>query len=113
MVELLVAAVLLVVVYELTQMAALAARELSRSNRNDVRCPAAAGGRGRAVAHRCPGRTLASDEQRDRTTRLIAEAMADGRLGIDEGIERIEAALVARHTAELDVLESDLPPSCM
>lgn len=63
------------------------------------------------MAHRCPARTLASDEQRDRTTRLVAEAMTDVRLGIDEG-KRIEAALVARHTAELDVLGSDLPPSC-
>lgn len=104
MLEMLLFVLLLVALYELTQIAVLATRELSRpGDRPDELDAGAPGGR------RPPGHVLASDAQRDRTTRVIGEAMAEGRLGIDEGIERIGAALVARHTRDLDALEEDLP----
>ncbi|MDA8357379.1 MAG: DUF1707 domain-containing protein [Actinomycetota bacterium] len=121
MIEVVLAAVMLVVVYELAQIAAFAARELSRADdRADDRAAsrvddrhahrvAGGGGRSRPQTRRCPARTLASDAERDRTARAIGEAMAQGRLGLDEGIRRIEAALVARHTGDLDTLASDLP----
>lgn len=54
---------------------------------------------------------LASDRDRDRATRIIGAAMAQGRLDLDEGIERIEAALSARRWSDLAALEADLPSS--
>lgn len=54
---------------------------------------------------------LASDEEREATAKRIGAAMGDGRLGLEEGIERIEAAVGARYRRELVELRSDLPPS--
>jgi len=52
---------------------------------------------------------LASDVERDRTTQTLSDAIAVGRLTLDEGRERIGAALGARHRGELDDLVADLP----
>ncbi len=51
----------------------------------------------------------ASDAERDRTTHTLSDAVAVGRLSLDEARERIGAALVARHRNELDDLVADLP----
>jgi hypothetical protein len=54
---------------------------------------------------------LASDAERDATARRISDAMVEGRLGMDEGRERIDAALIARHRHDLARLVADLPPA--
>ncbi len=51
----------------------------------------------------------ASDVERDRTAQTLSDAIAVGRLTLDEGRERIGAALGARHRGELDELVADLP----
>ncbi|MDA8297240.1 MAG: DUF1707 domain-containing protein [Actinomycetota bacterium] len=56
------------------------------------------------------GPILASDAERDATAGQLSEAIAEGRLGIDEGRQRIDAALRARHRHELATLTADLPP---
>lgn len=52
---------------------------------------------------------LASDLERDRATRQVAQAAGDGRLSLDEANHRIEVALRSRHRHELEALVSDLP----
>lgn len=72
-------------------------------------------GRSKAPGDAAPGPSrssppvLASDLERDRAARAIGAAMADGRLGLTEGVERIEAALSARYRWQLDALRQDLP----
>ena len=51
----------------------------------------------------------ASDAERDRAAQTLSDAVAVGRLTLDEGRERIGAALGARHRSELDDLLADLP----
>jgi hypothetical protein len=52
---------------------------------------------------------LASDAGRERAATLIARAMGEARLGVDEGIDRVDAIWRARHEHELAELVSDLP----
>ena len=54
---------------------------------------------------------LASEAERDATAGRLSQAIAEGRLGIDEGRDRIDAALSARHRHELAALTADLPPA--
>jgi hypothetical protein len=53
---------------------------------------------------------LASDVERERAVGLIARAMGEARLGVEEGTDRIDAIWRARHQHQLDELVSDLPP---
>lgn len=64
----------------------------------------------RARTSSAAGPILASDAERDATAGQLSEAIAEGRLGIDEGRQRIDAALRARHRHELTALTADLPP---
>jgi hypothetical protein len=50
----------------------------------------------------------ASDTDRDRVVAMLAHALADGRLTIEEHSERTDAALTARTLGELAVLTRDL-----
>jgi hypothetical protein len=52
---------------------------------------------------------LASDVERDKTAQLVSHAVGEGRLSIEEGGQRIDAALRARHRRELERLVADLP----
>lgn len=52
----------------------------------------------------------ASDRERDMAAERIGEAMADGRLGLDEGRRRLDAACTARDRVQLEYLVRDLPP---
>lgn len=83
------------------------------------RCPATgAGGDGspgvapelRAVATSGGVALRASDRERDMAAERIGEAMADGRLGLDEGRRRLDAACAARDRVQLEHLVRDLPP---
>lgn len=60
-------------------------------------------------AHPMPEQFRASDEERDRVTRVLAIAAGDGRLTAAELDERLEAALTARTKGELAALTADLP----
>lgn len=53
-------------------------------------------------------RLRAGDRDRDRASRYLADAYADGRLSHDEYSERCDRALAAKHLADLDALLSDL-----
>ncbi|HUZ21521.1 MAG TPA: DUF1707 domain-containing protein [Acidimicrobiales bacterium] len=52
---------------------------------------------------------LASDDEREETARLVSHAVGEGRLSIEEGGQRIDAVLRARHRHELEGLVADLP----
>jgi hypothetical protein len=54
-------------------------------------------------------RVLASDRERDEAARVVAHAVGEGRLSLEEGDQRIEAVLTSRHRHELGGLVSDLP----
>jgi hypothetical protein len=54
-------------------------------------------------------RKLAADKDRDATLDMLARAVADGRLTMEEYENRITAALTARTFADLDTVVSDLP----
>src|SRR5690349_17509614 len=54
-------------------------------------------------------RTRASDTERERVARLLAEAAAEGRLTVDELEERTERAYAAVTRGELSALLADLP----
>jgi hypothetical protein len=54
-------------------------------------------------------RIRASDADRDRTTALLREHHAAGRLTAEEFTERMDRALAARTLGELDELLADLP----
>lgn len=54
-------------------------------------------------------RIRASDADRDRTTALLREHHAAGRLTAEEFHERMDAALTAKTLGELDELLADLP----
>ncbi|MGC1406457.1 MAG: DUF1707 domain-containing protein [Candidatus Dormiibacterota bacterium] len=51
---------------------------------------------------------LATDRERDQLVERLSAACADGRLGLAEFSDRLELALSARTTAEIQRLESDL-----
>jgi hypothetical protein len=54
---------------------------------------------------------LASDCEREETTRLVSEAIGEGRLSLEEGERRIDSALRSRHRHQLASLVADLPPT--
>jgi hypothetical protein len=51
----------------------------------------------------------ASDAEREAAASSIADALAEGRLSIDEGRQRIEAIYQSRHRHQLDEVVADLP----
>ncbi|MER6382154.1 DUF1707 domain-containing protein [Streptomyces sp. NPDC001250] len=53
-----------------------------------------------------------SDADREHVAELLREAVAEGRLGMDEFEERLERAYQARVYADLNSLTSDLPAPC-
>ena len=59
-------------------------------------------------AHALPP-VLASDLERDETASRVSQAVGEGRLSIEEGVERIDAVLRSRHRHELAVHVADLP----
>jgi hypothetical protein len=59
-------------------------------------------------ARRAPRDLRASDADRDRVLALLAEAMSDGRLTLDEHAERVQRACTARTLGELADLTTDL-----
>ncbi len=54
---------------------------------------------------------LASDREREETTRIVSQAIGDGRLSVEEGGQRIDSVLRSRHRHELTSLVADLPPA--
>lgn len=52
----------------------------------------------------------ASEADREATAATVRRAMAEGRLTLDEGVARLDAAFDARHRGQLDELVADLPP---
>ncbi|HYB48124.1 MAG TPA: DUF1707 domain-containing protein, partial [Streptosporangiaceae bacterium] len=50
----------------------------------------------------------ASDADRDRTLALLADAVSDGRLTVEEHAERVQRACTARTLGELAELTADL-----
>ena len=52
---------------------------------------------------------LASDLEREEAAGLVSHAVGEGRLSIEEGGQRIDAVLRARHRHELAGLVADLP----
>ncbi len=62
-----------------------------------------------ALDHRAR-EVLASDSERQRVSDVIATAMGEARLSLEEGSKRIEAVWQARHRHQLAALVSDLPP---
>ncbi len=52
---------------------------------------------------------LASDRERDEAANLVSQAVGEGRLSIEDGLQRIDAALRSRHRHELGSLVADLP----
>jgi Domain of unknown function (DUF1707)/Cell wall-active antibiotics response 4TMS YvqF len=53
--------------------------------------------------------TRASDDERERTAGRLREAAGEGRLGLEELAERLDAAYAATTRAELEPLVADLP----
>ncbi len=51
----------------------------------------------------------ASDSERDEAANLVSLAIGEGRLSIEEGVQRIDAVLRSRHRHELGSLVADLP----
>jgi hypothetical protein len=65
----------------------------------------------RSLARGTPalGPVLASDPERDEAAGRVSQAIAEGRLSMEEGLERIEAVLRCRHRHEIARLVADLP----
>ena len=68
-----------------------------------------AAGHGYPVAASEPGKTRASDADRDRVAGILSTAYGEGRLSRDEYDARLESALSARTYADLDRIVTDLP----
>jgi hypothetical protein len=58
-----------------------------------------------------PHELRASDEDRDRIAQVLRDAVADGRLGMDEFEERLEAVYKARTLGDLAAVTADLLPA--
>ena len=52
---------------------------------------------------------LASDRERDEAANLVSQAIGEGRLSIEEGMQRVDAVLRSRHRHEIGGLVADLP----
>jgi len=59
-------------------------------------------------ARQTPRHLRASDADRDRTLELLADAVSDGRLTVEEHAERVQRACTARTLGELAQLTADL-----
>jgi hypothetical protein len=57
-----------------------------------------------------PSEMRASDDDRDRVAGVLRDAHAEGRLGQDELLDRLESTYQARTYRDLDRLVADLPP---
>ncbi|MFJ7259309.1 DUF1707 domain-containing protein [Streptomyces globosus] len=62
-----------------------------------------------APAPAAPGGLRASDADRDRIARILADAVAEGRLTQEEHSERLDSLYARKTVAELDLLVRDLP----
>jgi hypothetical protein len=80
------------------QAKALLVRHKARADSRDVMLE----------AHSGPP-VLASDRERDEAANLVSQAVGEGRLSIEEGLQRIDAVLRSRHRHELGSLVADLP----
>jgi Domain of unknown function (DUF1707) len=60
------------------------------------------------AAHPAPP-LLASDLERDEAASRVSDAVGEGRLSIEEGVQRIDAVLRSRHRHEIGTLLADLP----
>ena len=56
-----------------------------------------------------PNRLRTSDKEREQVAEILRAAMAEGRLTLDEGEERLTAAYAAKFRDELGPLTRDLP----
>ncbi|GLW27300.1 hypothetical protein Areg01_02410 [Actinoplanes regularis] len=56
-----------------------------------------------------PARLRTSDTEREEIAEIVRAAMAEGRLSLDEGEERLAGAYAAKYRDELDQLTRDLP----
>jgi hypothetical protein len=54
---------------------------------------------------------LASDRERDEALNLVSQGIGEGRLSIEEGMQRIDAVFHSRHRHEIGSLVADLPTS--
>ncbi len=106
MIDVLLLMCVMLLVFELSMTAAASAAHCVLREREGC-----GGGRDNRLPSAAPQPVRASDEEREDVARAIGAAMAEGRLGLEEGIQRIEAAMAARYRIELDVLELDLPSS--
>jgi hypothetical protein len=52
---------------------------------------------------------LASDSERDEAANLVSQAIGEGRLSMEEGLQRIDAVLRSRHRHQIGSLVGDLP----
>jgi len=59
-------------------------------------------------AHSVPP-VLASDRERDEAANLVSQAVGEGRLSIEEGMQRVDAVLRSHHRHEIGSLVADLP----
>lgn len=57
------------------------------------------------------GHWRASDQDRERVAEVLRDAAGDGRIGMDELQERLEALYAAKTYAELEPITADLPPT--
>ena len=55
------------------------------------------------------GRIRTSDQERERIAEILRAAMAEGRLNLEEGEERLTAAYAAKYRDDLRPLTADLP----
>jgi hypothetical protein len=55
------------------------------------------------------GRIRTSDQEREKIAEILRAAMAEGRLTLEEGEERLAAAYAAKYRDDLRPLTSDLP----
>ncbi|MGW1011891.1 DUF1707 SHOCT-like domain-containing protein [Streptomyces termitum] len=75
-----------------------------------VKAPAAPAAPAPPVAYADPqGGLRASDADRDRVADILAEALAQGRLDVEEHAERVEAVYRAKTVGELEPVVRDLP----
>ncbi len=82
----------------------------ARRQRSRVDPRPVAARRGPPAQDRRAPAVLASDAERQRVSDVIAAAMGEARLSLEEGGQRIEAVWQARHRHQLAALVSDLPP---
>jgi hypothetical protein len=93
----------------LVAIVAIASWRERRSGDSSRRGPTRSASRAIQRVARSSPAVLASDAEREESTRLVAHAVGEGRLTIEEGEDRVGAVLRARHRHELAALVADLP----